>query len=113
MKKNWAIITIAIITFGLLLLLVLTLKWANRYISITAQDYSNQSILQKVYIANEWESAVSVIDTSNNTVIKTIDLSEQYYGKFLSYKHIMYKYDLSEQLSLWLQIYLKVKRSDI
>lgn len=85
MKNKWAITVIAILAFGFLLWFVLTIKWANRYTSFGKQGGNNSSIVQKVYIANEWESTVSVVDAANNTVVKTIDLSEQYYGKLLSF----------------------------
>jgi YVTN family beta-propeller protein len=85
MKHTWIITVIGVLIFGWLLRLVLTAKWANRYTSFIQQEDTTSSVSQKVYIANEWESAVSVIDTASNTVIKTIDLSEQYYGKFLSF----------------------------
>jgi len=85
MKHTWIITAIGVLIFGWLLWFVLTAKWANRYTSFTQQEGTTSSISQQVYIANEWESVVSVIDTASNTVIKTIGLSEQYYGKFLSF----------------------------
>lgn len=85
MKNKWVITVIGILAFGLLLRLVLTVKWANRYTSFTKQESGNSLIVQKIYVANEWESTVSIIDTANNTVVKTIDLSEQFYGKLLSF----------------------------
>ncbi len=85
MKNKWAIIVIGILVFGFLLRLVLTVRWANKYMSFTKQEGSNLSIAQKAYVANEWESTISVVDTANNTLVKTIDVSEQYYGKLLSF----------------------------
>ncbi len=53
--------------------------------SFDKQEDTTSSVTQKIYVANEWESAVSVIDARTDTTIKTIDLSEHYYGKILSY----------------------------
>lgn len=43
------------------------------------------NVEQKIYVANEWDSTVSVIDAEKKKFIKAISLSEQYYGKFLEY----------------------------
>lgn len=85
MKNKRAITLISILAFGFLLRLVLTAKWANRYISFDKQKDINSTITQKIYVANEWESKLSVIDTSTDTLMESIDLSEHYYGKILSF----------------------------
>lgn len=85
MKYKWVVVVIGVFAFGLLLWLMLTIKWANRNFSFEKKQDINMSVNQKIYIANEWESAVSVIDADKNTVIKTISLTEQYYGKLLSF----------------------------
>jgi YVTN family beta-propeller protein len=83
--KNIIAAVVAVLMFGFFLWLVLTIRWANRYISFDKQVDTDSWVNQKIYVANEWESTVTVIDATTNTIINTINLSQQYYGKFLSY----------------------------
>lgn len=64
---------------------MVTIKWGNRYFSVTSSDSEPVNAEQKIYIANEWDSLVTVIDASDNTVIQNIELSQQYYAKYLRY----------------------------
>lgn len=84
MRRLWIFAFIGILLFWLLLRFVVTLKWGNKYFSFKQNlDLSQSS--SKIYVANEWDGTISVIDPLDREVIKTIDLSQQYYGKYLRY----------------------------
>jgi len=85
MKNKKTIAVVGVLMFSFLLWLVLTIRWANRYVSFDKQVATDSWVNQKVYVANEWESTVTVIDATTNTIINTINLSQQYYGKLLSF----------------------------
>ena len=85
MKNITGWIIFGIIAFGWLLRAVITWQWWNNYYSFTDKTTVTNTSSQKIYIANEDESSVTVVDASNNAIIKSINLSQQYYGKFLEY----------------------------
>ena len=72
--------------FGGILWFMITISGGNSYFSFSENTINtNSDITQKLYVANEWDSSVSVIDTNTNKLIKSISLSRQYYGKYLQY----------------------------
>lgn len=85
MKKIIFYTVIGALFFAWILWSLITRKWWNQFFSFKNTTTTINTSTQKIYIANEWDSSVSVIDATNKMLIKSISLSQQYYGKFLKY----------------------------
>lgn len=85
MKNIAYYVSVGVILFWWLLWTIITWQWWNTHLHWNQDTLLGNNSEQKIYVANEWDSTVSVIDAVNKKFIKAISLSEQYYGKFLEY----------------------------
>lgn len=86
MQKSLIYSIIGALLFGGILWLLVTLNGGNSQYSFSKnQIETHTDISQKLYVANEWDSSISVIDTTTNKLVTSIGLSRQYYGKYLKY----------------------------
>ena len=85
MKKSIIYSIVGVLSFAWLLWGVVTWQWGNTYFSFKSDAPKLIESNEKIYTANEWDSSVSVVDVKTEKLIKSINLSRQFYGKFLTY----------------------------
>lgn len=85
MKKSIIYSIVGVLSFAWLLWSVVTWQWGNTYFSFKSDAPKLIESNEKIYTANEWDSSVSVVDVKTEKLIKSISLSRQFYGKFLTY----------------------------
>lgn len=85
MKKSILYSSIGVLAFAGFLWSVVTWQWGNIYFSFENNIQKTIESDEKIYTANEWDSSVSVVDVKTEKLIKSINLSRQFYGKFLTY----------------------------
>lgn len=85
MKKSIIYSIVGVLSFAWLLWGVVTWQWGNTYFSFKSDAPKLIESNEKIYTANEWDSSVSVVDVKTEKLIKSISLSRQFYGKFLTY----------------------------
>lgn len=85
MQKTLPYSILGVLLFGWLLWSVITWQWWNSYLKWNSDTSLSANLEQKVYVANEWDSTISIIDPVSKKFVKSIVLSEQYFGKFLKY----------------------------